>query len=108
VARRDGVEAPYQAVGWRQPELPTFFRACGCKACDGKGFAGRIGIYELLVADDAVGEAVMRSSDSQSIRKVAQARGMDTLRDDGARKVLEGVTTVEEVVAATQDDLVDE
>ena len=60
------------------------------------------------MADDAVGEAVMQSSDAQSIRRVAQTRGMDTLRDDGARKALAGVTTVEEVVAATQDDMFDE
>jgi general secretion pathway protein E len=107
-ARRDGQESVYEPVGWREPELPTLFRAKGCATCDGKGFSGRLGIYELLIADDAVGEAVLRSSDSQSIRRVAQQRGMDTLRDDGARKALLGLTTVEEVVAATQDDLVDE
>jgi general secretion pathway protein E len=76
--------------------------------CDNKGFTGRLGIYELLMADDAVGEAVLKSSDAQSVRRVATSRGMDTLRDDGARKVLMGVTTVEEVVAATQDDIFDE
>jgi general secretion pathway protein E len=50
----------------------------------------------------------MHSSDAQSIRRVATSRGMDTLRDDGARKALMGVTTVEEVVVATQDDMFDE
>ena len=103
----DGI-APYEAVGWRQPQMPRLFRAKGCAACDHKGFTGRLGIYELLMADDAVGEAVLQSSDAQSIRRVAQARGMDSLRDDGARKALDGLTTVEEVVAATQDDMFDE
>ena len=88
--------------------MPTFYRPRGCGVCDNKGFTGRLGIYELLMADDAVGEAVMQSSDAQSIRRAAQLRGMDTLRDDGARKALLGITTVEEVVAATQDDMFDE
>ncbi len=89
--------------------MPTFHRAVGCEACDSKGFMGRLGIYELLIADDAVGELVLHSADSQSIRRAAQQQGMDTLRDDGARKVLAGLTTVGEVVAATQEDiLVDE
>lgn len=103
----DGLVA-YQAVGWREETPPTLYRARGCDACDHKGFSGRIGIYELLIADDAVGEAVLASSDSQSVRRVAQSRGMDSLRDDGARKALAGITTVEEVVAATQDDMFDE
>ena len=72
--------------------------------CEHKGFTGRLGIYELLLADDAVGELVLSSADAQSIRRAAQQRGMATLREDGARKVLLGVTTVEEVVAATQED----
>ena len=108
VARDANGVADYQPVGWRQAGMPTLFRARGCGACDNKGFTGRLGIYELLMADDAVGEAVLASSDAQSIRRVAQTRGMDSLRDDGARKALLGITTVEEVVAATQDDMFDE
>jgi general secretion pathway protein E len=108
IARHAGQVVDYEPVGWRHEEMPTLYRTRGCSICDNKGFTGRLGIYELLMADDAVGEAVMQSSDAQSIRRVAQARGMDTLRDDGARKALMGVTTVEEVVAATQDDMFDE
>ncbi len=108
IARDADQIADYVPVGWRRPELPTLYRPKGCGVCDNKGFTGRLGIYELLMADDAVGEAVMQNSDAQSIRRVAQLRGMDTLRDDGARKALLGVTTVEEVVAATQDDMFDE
>jgi general secretion pathway protein E len=108
IARHADQIVNYEPVGWRQEEMPTLYRARGCAICDNKGFTGRLGIYELLMADDAVGEAVMQSSDAQSIRRVAQTRGMDTLRDDGARKALMGITTVEEVVAATQDDMFDE
>jgi general secretion pathway protein E len=48
----------------------------------------------------------LAKADAQTIKRAAMSQGMDTMRDDGARKVLEGRTTVEEVVAATQDDVV--
>jgi general secretion pathway protein E len=96
----------YQPVGWREPEPPTFYRPKGCDRCDGKGFTGRFGIYEMLVVEDVVGRLVLENADARTIKRAAQQQGMDTLRDDGARKVLLGQTTVEEVVAATQDDVV--
>jgi general secretion pathway protein E len=93
-------------LGWWQPTLPMFYRAKGCARCDQKGFTGRLGIYELLMVDEAVGGLILQKADAQAIKRVAQAVGMESLRDDGARKVLEGRTTVEEVVAATQEDVV--
>ncbi len=60
----------------------------------------------MLVVEDVVGRLVLENADARTIKRAAQGQGMDTLRDDGARKVLEGHTTVEEVVAATQDDVV--
>jgi general secretion pathway protein E len=96
----------YVPVGWTEAKPPMIYRPVGCDRCDKKGFTGRLGIYELLVADDAVGRKVLANADAQSIRRAAQAQGMDTLRDDGARKVLAGKTTVEEVVAATQEDII--
>jgi general secretion pathway protein E len=96
---------PYDPVGWTGPGMPRIFRAKGCAKCQEKGYLGRLGIYELLMADDAVGQLVLANADAQSIKRAAQAQGMDSLRDDGARKVLEGTTTVEEVVSATQEDV---
>jgi general secretion pathway protein E len=96
----------YEPVGWRDSRLPTLYKPRGCDKCDNKGFSGRFGIYELLVADDVVGRLILDNADARTVKRAAQAQGMDTLRDDGARKVLEGKTTVEEVVAATQDDVV--
>jgi general secretion pathway protein E len=96
----------YEPVGWRGPGMPTLYRAVGCRECENKGFTGRMGIYELLVADDTVGALVLASADAQTIKRAAQSQGMDSLRDDGARKVLMGLTTVEEVVAATQEDVI--
>jgi general secretion pathway protein E len=98
--------ATYEPVGWRGPGLPTFFKPKGCDKCDNKGFTGRRGIYELLVVEDVVAAHVLSKADAQTIKRAAMSQGMDTMRDDGARKVLEGRTTVEEVVAATQDDVV--
>jgi general secretion pathway protein E len=95
---------PHKPLGWFEQRMPVFHRARGCDECEGKGYTGRLGIYELLMADDVVGDLVLKSADAQSIRRAAQQRGMHTLRDDGAQKVLAGLTTVEEVVAATQED----
>jgi general secretion pathway protein E len=96
---------PYEAIGWVGPGMPTIYRPKGCDLCQQKGYTGRRGIYELLMADDAVGHLVLQNSDAQSIKRAAQGQGMESLRDDGARKVLEGRTTVEEVLAATQEDV---
>jgi general secretion pathway protein E len=83
---------------------PMFFRARGCEKCANTGFSGRRGIYELLLIDDAVGPLVLKSADAQTVRRAAQEMGMDTLRDDGARKVLAGLTSVEEVLAAKGEE----
>jgi general secretion pathway protein E len=84
---------------------PMFYRARGCDACTQTGFIGRRGIYELMLIDDAVGPLILKRSDAQTLKRVAWEQGMNTLRDDGARKVLAGLTTVEEVLAATQEDV---
>jgi general secretion pathway protein E len=93
-------------LGWWGPGMPTFYRATGCPQCDQKGFTGRIGIYELLVVEDSVGNLILQKADAQNIKRAAQSQGMDSLRDDGARKVLAGKTTVEEVLTATQEDVI--
>ena len=56
------------------------------------------------MVDDAVGALVLDNADANSIKRAAQEVGMDTLRDDGARKVLAGMTTVEEVMKAKQEE----
>jgi general secretion pathway protein E len=84
---------------------PMFYKAKGCNQCTNTGFSGRRGIYELLLIDDSVGPLILKKADAQAIKRAAQDMGMDTLRDDGARKVLAGMTTVEEVLAATQEDV---
>jgi general secretion pathway protein E len=84
---------------------PTFYKQKGCDKCANTGFTGRRGIYELLLMDDAVGPLILKNADAQALKRAAMDQGMDSLRDDGARKVLTGLTTVEEVLAATQEDV---
>jgi general secretion pathway protein E len=86
-------------------QRPTFYKARGCDRCTNTGFSGRRGIYELMLVDDAIGPLILRKADARAIKRMAWEQGMDTLRDDGARKVLAGRTTVEEVLAATQEDI---
>ena len=83
----------------------TFFKPKGCDRCAQTGFSGRRGIYELLMMDDIVGPLVLKGADAQAIKRAAIEQGMDSLRDDGARKVLAGLTSVEEILVATQDDV---
>ncbi len=80
----------------------VFYRAKGCDACAGTGYRGRLGIYELLIIDETIRQEILKSSDSNRVMKIAIARGMRPLREDGARQVLNGVTSLEDVLAATQ------
>ncbi|PKN16945.1 MAG: type II secretion system protein GspE, partial [Deltaproteobacteria bacterium HGW-Deltaproteobacteria-22] len=95
----------YVPVGTEEGQVPMVYRPKGCPSCMDTGYTGRKGIYELLMIDEFVAPLILRNADAQSIKQVAMERGMDSLRDDGARKVLEGVTSVAEVLAATQEDV---
>jgi general secretion pathway protein E len=78
----------------------------GCPDCKQTGYRGRLGIHELLLIDDEVRNLTMKAADSASIRRVAASKGMNSLREDGAEKVLSGQTTIEEVLRVTQEDLI--
>jgi general secretion pathway protein E len=78
----------------------------GCNQCKRTGYRGRSGIHELLVVDDEIRTLVMKNGDAATIRRAATARGMSTLRQDGADKIVEGLTTIEEVLRVTQEDLI--
>lgn len=72
----------------------------GCQRCRGTGFSGRVGIFELLVSSEEVSEAIVAEQGHKRIFDAAMAMGMDTMRNDGLRKAVQGLTTVEEVIAA--------
>lgn len=81
------------------------FRPVGCPNCLETGYAGRTGIHEFLLVDDLVRTEIMKGSDASIIRKVAIERGMVSLRQDAAIKVISGITTIEEVLRVTQENL---
>ena len=81
----------------------TVFRPVGCPSCRNNGYRGRIGVYELLVSNDEIRELATQRTASINIKRAAQAAGMKTLRDDGWHKVLEGITTVDEVLRVTKE-----
>jgi general secretion pathway protein E len=78
-------------------------RGKGCAECAGTGYKGRMVVHELMFMDDDIRALIMKMSDASSIKKVAQSKGMVTLRETGIQKVLEGATTTAELVAVTQE-----
>lgn len=76
----------------------------GCQECRFTGFKGRTGIYEILRISQPIRELVLKGTSSQQIRKQAVSEGMRTLRHDGLRKVISGLTTYTEVMRVTQED----
>jgi len=78
------------------------YRGKGCPACLQTGYRGRTGIFEFMIMDDAVKSLILKTSDSNAIKREAVESGMLTIRQDGAQKVLNGITTIEEVFRVTQ------
>ncbi len=78
----------------------------GCSFCDGTGYAGRIGLYELIPIDDSLRKMILKNADEREIEKyVFTERGLLSLRMDGAAKILEGKTTIQEVRNVTNSIL---
>ena len=82
----------------------TPMQAVGCEKCRGRGFRGRMGIFEIFVADDEVRQMINRNATTLQLRHRVRELGMRTLREDGIRKVLAGLTTAEEVISSTMGD----
>jgi len=80
-------------------------RPVGCELCRGKGYKGRMGIFELFLVDDEVRNMINNNASTIALRQRARELGMRTLREDGIRKVLAGMTTAEEVLTTTMTDL---
>ncbi|MBI1390221.1 MAG: pilus assembly protein PilB [bacterium] len=96
-------EAIVREMGFDPKEVEniTFFHGKGCSECNYTGYKGRIGIFEMLILSEAVKELVLSHASSASIFQQARKDGLRTLREDGWEKVLQGMTTIEEVLAHT-------
>jgi type IV pilus assembly protein PilB len=79
----------------------TFFKGKGCQTCNFTGMKGRVAIYEVMPVTEDLRSVILKSGQTAEIREMAQAQGMKTLRQAGLMKVLEGTTTVEEVLRVT-------
>ncbi len=81
-----------------------FLRGKGCEHCRQTGYQGRMAIYEICVVTEPLRKMIMQKKDGGELKQCAVAEGMETLRQDGWRRVAEGKTTIEEVVRVTQTD----
>ncbi len=79
------------------------WRGAGCERCNGTGYTGRVGIFELLELNEEFRRLIMRNEDASVLTETARRNGMRSLRDDGWEKIANGTTTVEEVVRVTQE-----
>ena len=83
-------------------EGKKIYRGKGCPSCLHTGYMGRMGIFELMILDDAIKNLILKTSDANAIKRKATEHGMISLRQDGAHKVLDGITTIEEVFRITE------
>ncbi len=101
------VDMPFlESIGFPISKLltGTICEPVGCEECRGTGYAGRTGIYEILLVTDAIRQMIVERQSAADIKMHALEHGMRTLRVDGWRKVLAGVTTLEEVLRVTSED----
>jgi general secretion pathway protein E/type IV pilus assembly protein PilB len=103
---------PFQPTnGDVPPDFPLEALAAGqayrtgkCRACHHTGYAGRVALFELLVTTEEIRQLAHDRASTWSIRKCALKQGMSTLRQDGWRKVVAGITTLDEVLRVTKGD----
>ncbi|HTS27404.1 MAG TPA: type II secretion system ATPase GspE [Bryobacteraceae bacterium] len=82
--------------------VPTF-RGAGCPECQGRGYTSRVGIFEMMELNEEIRRLIMRNEDASVLTVAARKNGMRNLREDGWRKIGDGVTTVDEVMRVTQE-----
>jgi len=99
-------EAEIQALNIDATQLSeaTVMKGAGCDACKQLGYKGRMGIFEIFQIDDDVRHMINEKASTVELRKRAREMGMRTLREDGIRKVLAGLTSAEEVIGVTMSD----
>lgn len=93
-----------RGIGLDATKVKLLRRGRGCLHCQQSGYRGRTGIYELMLIDDEVRKLILMNVDSGTLKAKAREKGMITLLEDGAEKVLAGITTCEEISRVTQED----
>jgi general secretion pathway protein E len=92
-----------RAAGGAGSEV-RLYRARGCEACGGTGYLGRLVIAEVLLMSDPLRQAVLRHATATEVQRIAREEGMETMYEDGVRKAVAGLTTMEEVIRVTQQE----
>jgi general secretion pathway protein E/type IV pilus assembly protein PilB len=82
----------------------SFAHGMGCAACNGTGYQGRLGIFEIFLVNDEIRTMIGDHASASRLRQRARQDGLRTMREDAVRKVLAGLTTIEEVAAVTISD----
>jgi len=100
---REPYKPPAEAlrrIGFKMDDIESvvFYRGRGCEHCRHSGYYGRLGIFELLLMTEEIQDLIVKRAPLSEVRNAALANGMRTLKMDGFQKVLEGITTVEEVM----------
>jgi general secretion pathway protein E len=93
-------------IGIDPGEVKEIWRGKGCPRCLGTGYKGRTGIYEIMLIDDEIRQLILKNVDASTIKNTAREKGLVPLREDGAEKVIAGVTTSAEVTRVTQEDAI--
>jgi type IV pilus assembly protein PilB len=86
------------------PDDVKFYRGKGCAKCESTGYRGRLGIFEFLVPSEEVRNLILKRSSGDEIKRVCLAQGMSTLRMDGMEKAKSGITTLEQILGASERD----
>lgn len=83
-------------------EKKMFYRAKGCQKCNESGFAGRVGIFELILVDDKIKKMIAEKKPAAEIKKEALSLGRPALKNDGLEKALKGITSLDEIIRVTE------
>ncbi len=97
-------EEALREVGFTPEEIQrgiTFYKPVGCDICNKRGYKGRVGLYEVLEMSETLKDMILTGASAIELREQGQKEGMITLRRSGCRKVLDGVTTIEEIIRET-------
>jgi len=86
---------------------PVLYKNVGCERCQGTGYRGRLGIFEMMMVTDEIRSLILKNASAPELRKVASRQGMLSLRDDGFRQLHNGRTTVQEILRVTKDEMFD-
>ncbi len=83
---------------WPHDDLPTIYRAVGCSACSKTGYKGRLALHEVMPVTEEIERLAVARASADAVGQAARADGMTTLRHDGLQKVLQGLTSIEEIL----------